>query len=169
MATPHMGAGRTGQLGMAQRLVAWLNFRSSSHIVLSKKLATFSKSIEDINRSFKPADMDIIDFYETKETRLPKGSALVRNRHNKSRRSPLTERLQIVEPASAIMSGNPNERHIPSSSTHEEICKFERPEDPRFKSLWKQLDLVIGSALETTTLGERLAAPDLSVSSQSCM
>ncbi len=73
-----MGAGRTGQLGMAQRLVAWLKLRSSRHVVLSKELATFSETIEDINRSFKPADMEVVDFYETKETRLPEGSALVR-------------------------------------------------------------------------------------------
>ena len=77
--------------------------------------------------------------------------------------------IQIVETASAILSGNPNERHIASSSTHEDICKFERPEDPRFKLLWKQIDLVIDSALEPALLGERLAAPDLSTPSQDCM
>lgn len=62
--------------------------------------------------------------------------------------------IQIVEPASAILTGNPNERHIPSSSTHEDICKFQRPEDPHFKSLWKQIDLAIDSALEPASLGD---------------
>ena len=78
MATPHMGADRTGLAVMAQRLVAWLKLRSSSHTALSKELATFSDSIVDINRSFKPASIEIVDFFEMKETRLPEGSALVR-------------------------------------------------------------------------------------------
>lgn len=66
-----MGADRTTQLGVAQRLVALMKFSSGGHTKLSKELETFSDSIVDINRSFKPADMDIVDFYETKETRLP--------------------------------------------------------------------------------------------------
>lgn len=78
MATPHVGADRTGLAAMAQRLVQWLKLRSSSHTALSNELATFSESIVDINRSFKPANIEIVDFYETKETRLPEGSALVR-------------------------------------------------------------------------------------------
>lgn len=80
MATPHLGADRTTQLGMAQRLVALMKLSSGSHTKLSKELETFSDSIVDINRSFKPADMEIVDFYEMKETRLPslKLSALVR-------------------------------------------------------------------------------------------
>lgn len=78
MATPHMGADRTGLAVVTQRLVAWLKLRSSSHTALSNELATFSETIVDINRSFKPVGIDIVDFYETKETRLPEGSTLVR-------------------------------------------------------------------------------------------
>ncbi len=80
MATPHMGADRTAQLALAQRFIAWAKFSSGSHTKLSKELETFSDSIVDINRSFKPANMEIVDFYEMKETRLPslKASALVR-------------------------------------------------------------------------------------------
>lgn len=61
MATPHMGADRTTQLGMAQRLVAFMKFSSGSHTKLSKELEIFSDSIVDINRSLKPAHMEIVD------------------------------------------------------------------------------------------------------------
>lgn len=63
---------------MVQRLAAWTKLRSSSYVVQSQELATFSDAIDDINRSFRPVNIEIVDFYEQKETRLPTGtSALV--------------------------------------------------------------------------------------------
>lgn len=66
------------------------------------------------------------------------------------------------------MPGIPNERHIGSSSTHEEICKFEDPQNDRFKSLWKQIDLAIESAQHATRSRERLDSAELSVPVQDC-
>lgn len=80
MATPHLGAGKTGVLGLAQRLHAWSKLRSSKHVTLSQELATFSQTIDEINRSFRPTNIEIVDIYELEETDLPSGSELVCSR-----------------------------------------------------------------------------------------
>ncbi|KFY07934.1 hypothetical protein V492_06687 [Pseudogymnoascus sp. VKM F-4246] len=127
MGTPHHGAEHTGILEYAERLVAWATWKRAAASELTEELKIFSNTIVDINRNFRPTTIEIVDFYELVETRLPlpKMSGL------------------IVEAGSAIMSGNPNERHVPSYCNHEELPKFEHPQDVRFKSFRMQLVMVI--------------------------
>lgn len=42
---------------------------------------------------------------------------------------------------------HPNERSISMACTHEELCKFEKATDARFKDFWDQLDVVVDNAI----------------------
>jgi hypothetical protein len=79
--TPHKGSDLAGYLSIVERLAAWAQLKHSSSTNLTDELRLFSNSVLDINQSFKgpSANLEIVDFFETKETRLPSGSALVSN------------------------------------------------------------------------------------------
>ena len=90
MGTPHNGAANTTLLKTLERLAAWTRLRSTGSTNFTSELKTFSNTVEDINRSFRGGDLEIVDFYELKETRIGWRSLYV-SRTRQSLDSPLLD------------------------------------------------------------------------------
>jgi len=64
---------------VAQRLVAWAKLRNAASTNLSKELEHYSQTTKEINGQFKDIakGIQIVTFYEQKETLTPLGWKLV--------------------------------------------------------------------------------------------
>jgi len=129
LGTPHEGSDHASPMASLEKMANWATWRSNASTELTKELQTYSSTTRRINRTFmrEPSrNIELVCFYETVETRLPHGTAL------------------IVPQQSAEIDGN-GARNISMSCNHQDLCKFARP-DSRFQDLWDQLDVVIENA-----------------------
>jgi len=150
LGTPHLGSPHPSSLEIAQRLYSWATWSPAVSTNLTKELQTYSDTVVDINRSFMrkiSETIELVCFFESVPTRL----------------ASLTKGADLIVPeASARIDGN-RARNLQMACTHTELSKFAQPNDPRFRRLWDQLNIVVKNALrraEELRDGERIGGSE---------